>query len=378
MRGGRGGRGGPPIPKQRSNSPVRDKDDTNETTTAKPGKEEVGQASPRKITQGATKGPPTKQTQRQDTLTRPPGVGATADPPVMIRAVRRWPTIGTGEATDDGHIAAVRNTADLNKLFGLWRDLATQEPHRARLIQTVKDQIIRVQLWEMMGENIATRANIHLDDVPAVSTMARDVKTDRVHDRRRTVGTLREREVWNASLTDSEVDTIRDVTAWAKKVDRQTLAATERIVVQVVGTSGPCEACKQRLTNMANDLVNEWSRTTGLRKDQLPEVQIWSYYGNPTKTFERGGFKDVRNGWVGDRTPPELTFKNKGGDDQLVKVHPLVRVNGKPQVVIAPAQPATTPEKPDTSAEETESSTEEPETSTKKPGSSQDLVSTDL
>jgi hypothetical protein len=388
MRGGRGrGRGG--LTKK-SPGPGRQKSDAPGTTTTTPKKDVDEKGTAKK----PPTGPPTKQEQRQTTRTGPPTVGVTADPPVTVRVGPRMPTVGIGEVTTDEHITAVRNTGDANTLARLLGELVAGEPHRTGLIRTVRRQIIRIQLREMMGGPIATRANIELDGMPSGATPLRDVKAQRKKDTIRRDGTERQTAVWNSSLTDSEVDTIRDIKVWAGRQTRQTLADTDKVLIQLVGTSGPCEACKQRLFIMANGIVDEWSRRTGLRKDQLPEVEVQSFYGNPPKYFERMGYTDVLNGWWNDPTPPDMRFRNKKGDVQDVREHVMGSVNIK-----APAsnddetrttaeKPATsddetrtTTEKPDMSNEEPETSDEEPErstTTTTKSATSQDLVSTDF
>lgn len=388
MRGGRG-RGGL---SKRSPSPGRKKSDAPKTTTTTP-KKDVDEKGPAKKT---LTGPPTKQKQRQITRTGPPTVGATADPPVMISGPR-LPKVGIGEVTTNEHITAVRSSGNANMLADLLGELVAREPHRSGLIRTVRRQIIRLQLHGMMGGPIATRANIELDGMPSRATPLRNVKARRKPDNKLTKGTPSEVAVWNSSRADSEVDTIRDIEQWAGSLTRQTLANTDKVLIQLVGTSGPCDACKRRLFIMANKIVAKWSSTTGLRKDQLPEVEVQSFYGNPPKYFERMNdertkYYDVLNGWWDDPTPPDMTFRNQKGDVQEVREHLMGSVNVKAKAPDDETQ--TTTEKPDKSDEETETTTEkpdmsseEPETSGEKPeksttptksATSQDLVTTDF
>lgn len=354
--------------RKRSPSPDRKKWDPNNNNST-PRNVDQRQQPVRNVTQGAVTRPPTKQQQRQGVRTRSPGVDPRTSPPPRYQFVPRWPRVGDNEVTDDGHLAAVATSTDVRKLFRLWCDLVDQEPHRSGLIRTVERQLIRAQLHGMMGKNISTRANIQLDGVPSHISPLRNVKAVRHRDKERWDGTERQNLVWNSSTGDAEVDTIRDLKAWAGKQTRETLANTDKVLIQLVGTSGPCEACKRRIAIAANEIVDYWHAKTGLRKDQLPEVEVYSYYGNPPKPWERQGYDDVFNGWKDDYTPSDLWFRRQDGGSQSVREHRMVSVNSKAE--------ETTTEKPDKSTEEPETTTEKPDTSTTKSSTSQDLVTTD-
>jgi hypothetical protein len=275
--------------------------------------------------------PPTRQVQRQYTRTVPRGVGPQRGySPPPRRPVPRWPEVGVGEVTTADQRLGVRVSRDLGKLWDLWKDLVRNEPHRTGLIDTVERQIIRTELDHMMGGPNATRANLQIDGRPKAITEYRDSQTDRTPDERRTDGSDRARTVWNQSLRDTEVSTIRDIKDWASGLTRDELDGAQEITVQLVGTSGPCEACKDRVRFMAQDIVDEWHDRTGLPLDRLPEVRVMSYYGNPPEPrYTRGGYTDVRNGWVGDPTPGDLGFVNKLNWNQDVREHEVIRVNRK-------------------------------------------------
>lgn len=359
-RGGRGGRGGKPTSPERKTGPDRKQERTNESGTTTQTK--VADKKPAPVSKpgapGPSTGPRSKQQQRLDNNNTQPSVDTTTSPPTPVTANPNWPTVGTGEVTTPAHIKAVRTTWDVNQLANLWEDLATREPDRADLIKVVQRQIISTELFGMMGGPNASRANIQVDGMPMTITATRDSKSWRKPDVLRTTGTRREQVVWNSSLRDTEVDTIRDIKAWANTLSRDALAEANEIIIDLVGTSGPCDACKDRLDLMANDVMNEWSRRTGLPLDKLPELQVWSYYGNPpeNKVPERGGYDDVRNGWLGDRTPQDLEFRNSNGYNQWVREHPVIRVNHKPPVVTDTVEPEKSGKKPDTSTDKSETS----------------------
>jgi hypothetical protein len=70
---------------------------------------------------------------------------------------------------------------------------------------------------------------------------------------------------------------------------------------------------------MADGILDGWVRK-GVPKDQLPQLQVESYYGNPTKVYSRQGFPS-RNGWEGDQTPEYMSFTNKAGSPQKIRQH---------------------------------------------------------
>src|SRR6266498_2738392 len=234
----------------KSTTPVKDAPSSGIRTTTP-----IKTTTPRRTTAlGPPTGrPPTKQQLRLDTT--------------------YWPTIGKGEKTSQENIDAVRLTWNMKKLADLWEALATERPHRTDLMSTVGRQIIRQQLREMMGHNIATQANIQVDGVIKRITPPRDVKQVKKPDVTLGRGTDRELAVWNASRYDAEVDTIRDVISWANTLNPKTLAEMRQIVIQLVGTSGPCEACKSRLLKMANAMLDKWAKDSGIPRDKLPELR---------------------------------------------------------------------------------------------------------
>src|SRR6266498_3354365 len=256
----------------KSTTPVKDAPSSGIRTTTP-----IKTTTPRRTTAlGPPTGrPPTKQQLRLDTTYRPPGVST---PTTITRLAApqpllRWPTIGKGEKTSQENIDAVRLTWNMKKLADLWEALATERPRRTDLMSTVGRQIIRQQLREMMGHNIATQANIQVDGVIKRITPPRDVKQVKKPDVTLGRGTDRELAVWNASRYDAEVDTIRDVISWANTLNPKTLAEMRQIVIQLVGTSGPCEACKSRLLKMANAMLDKWAKDSGIPRDKLPELR---------------------------------------------------------------------------------------------------------
>lgn len=356
MSGGSGRRGSSPTIKKRkrSLSPPPKKNEKSETSrTSKRDKfdssEKTSSRRSSVTTDYQSSRPRTKQEQRRNTMS----LSSRHSPPVRPRPV--WPSIGTGEVTGQQHHDAVWGEWNTDKLIKLWDDLADNEPHRGDLIRTVQRQLIRAQLYKMMGGGIPnqTLANIQIDGSRRTTTDPRKAKEYRVADKRRTSGSYREREVWNASLHDTEVDTVRDIEAWADRVSKEKLEESGVVAIDLVGTSGPCEACKERLALMADRILDGWSRKHNLRMDQLPELQLWSYYGNPPdKLYPRGPFDDVRNGWLGDATPGDLTFTNRAHNEQLVREHRVVRLNPRAPVVAQPPVTTTTtqvPEKTDKS-----------------------------
>jgi hypothetical protein len=303
-------------PEKASETTTTTPEKATETTTTTPRKDDGKAPSARKNTSPPSGRPPTKQSIRSTTRSRDTTV---REQPPKIRPV--WPKIGVGEKTSDGHIAAVRNTWDLKTLFDLWVDLANEDEPRWDLIKTVQDQLIRNELREMMGGNIATRAYIQVDGEIDTVTQTRDVNHITKADTplRRGQGTAWERGVWNHSLEDAEVDTIRDIQAWADRQTPESLAGRQQIIIQIPGVSGPCDGCKQRLAIMADGILAGWVKK-GVPQDQLPQLRIESYYGNPSRVYNRSGFFS-RNGWSGDPTPPELNFINWAGRDQPVQAH---------------------------------------------------------
>ena len=231
------------------------------------------------------------------------------------------PTIGVNEASSPEHRTAIRNTWNPDTLFDLWDGLGGEDRPRWDLIKVVEGQLIRAQLRNMMGGPIATRANIQVDGEISTMTQPRDVDhiTTPGLPMNDNEGTRAERTVWNSSLKDAEVDTIRDIYAWADRQTVDSLRGKKQVIIQIPGVSGPCDACKRRLNRMANGILNTWE-DKGVPRDKLPQLRIESYYGNPTKVFSRKGFPS-RNGWEGDPMPQGLDFRNRAGNDQRVRTH---------------------------------------------------------
>lgn len=287
---------------------------TTTTTTPKKDLDDDKSSSLRKNTSPPSSRPPTKQSIRSNTRSRDTTV---RERPREIRPV--WPTIGVGEKSRPEHFAAIWSTWDVKTLYELWRDLASEDEPRWDLIKTTQDQLLRHELREMMGGSIATRANIQVDGMIEVVTQTRDVDHITKADTplKPWQGTPTEREVWNHSLLDAEVDTIRDIQNWANSQTAESLAGRQQVIIQIPGVSGPCDACKKRLEIMADGILESWVRK-GVPRDQLPQLQIESFYGNPTKVFKRGKSWS-RNGWEDSARPPQLVFVNKAGNRQRVQ-----------------------------------------------------------
>jgi hypothetical protein len=261
-------------------------------------------------------------------------------PPDLGPPPTDWPRIGVGEKTTRSHLTTIRQTWDDRPLRELHGDLRVEEPRRPELIAAVEQQIIRCELYELMGSNITTLAYIYAGDRLLMTTESRDVKLNDVEDQPLEVGSGYSRRVitmWNASLRDSEVATIKDVLDWARTVDATYMATRPNIVINVIGTSGPCESCQERLTNMANDLLNYWHEQTGIAINELPQLEVWSYYGNPSKEFKRGQYW-VTNGWASDGQQQRLAFRNKAGRDQGVRQHQVAKTGGPPRTDTDPSQ----------------------------------------
>ena len=333
-------RGSPTAKKQKrrrspSPSPVREGDDSRTPKRQRSTSDSSDRTPPRKTVTTTTRErgraasytrtPPTRQDQRRDTRTVPRGIGPDRGySPPPREPESRWPQVGVDERTGPEHHRAVRSTSNLDNLWPLWTSLARDEPHRTALINTVERQVIRAELHAMMGGPIATRANIIMDGRPKTITSTHDSKSFRQADVRVSNGTHRQNTVWNTSVHDTEVDTIRDVRNWAQGLSAEQLRDARDIVIQIVGTSGPCEACKDRLRFMVNDIEDEWHNRTGIPKSELPNIQLWSYYGNPPEVHDRGPYRDVLNGWDGDVTPADLTFVNRNNRNQLVREHQIL------------------------------------------------------
>lgn len=340
MRGGRnyrGGRGGKPQ-QWRLKTPKQDE----ETTPPPPKEEEETPAITTTITTTRTGGderpippqstPPETRTPRKEPRgddykpgTRR-GQGGQAPRPVpayRVKAEPIWPKIGEAE-TAPGHIVAVQSEWDRDTLVRLWQGLATENPRRDSLIELVKHQVIRQELRELVGGDITTMANIQVDDSPVEITTPRNVyKVGQPDDEIVEGPENSERlvEIWNRSLKDSEVDTIKDIKKWADTVDPQELAG-KKITMQIVGNCGPCDACKVRLERMADAILDRWHER-GVPREKLPRLQLWSYYSNdPNMTFSRGRF-DVRDGWLEDDFVPAMTFTSKKDREAGVRVHQM-------------------------------------------------------
>lgn len=303
-----------------SKAPRREYDSTPRTA---PQREDDDRTPPRRVyvpTTGRRTPPPSKQQQRSYTGSRP------TDKRPPTRAPRytagRQPRIGVGERFSPDHVTWVRNQWNPDALFDLWDGLGGENGRRWNLINEVEGQLIRAQLREMMGGPIATRANIQVDGEIYSMTPTRDVSSVRIGDTPMDSSDEEdsdERTVWNASLKDAEVDTIEDIRIWAGRQTVESLRGKKQVLIQIPGVSGPCDACKRRLTNMADAILDSWV-DMGVPEDKLPQLRIESYYGNPTAMFTRHRVPS-RNGWLGDRTPGDLTFVNKKGYTQNVRQH---------------------------------------------------------
>jgi hypothetical protein len=232
----------------------------------------------------------------------------------------------------------VRRSWDLAALIQLRSDLTAEYPRTQTLIDCVDAQIVRCQLRAMMGGSITTRANVFIDDKLQFTSKTRDVKLVTVSDDElgKDGGSPRTVQLWNRSLKDAEVATIHDVISWARTVEPSWIIARKKVVIEVVGVSGPCEACQRRLAVMAETVLGIWARGSG-GSVPLPLLEVRSYYGNPSKGFDRGSYV-VRNGWADDGTPANLSFTNRAGWHQPVREHDLGSWGGPP-----PLYPPDTP-----------------------------------
>src|SRR5215468_259941 len=150
-----------------------------------------------------------------------------------------WPQVGIGETTGPRQLEAVRQMWDLAPLQQLRRDLNAEYPRRTQLIHAVERQIVRCELYGLMGQSITTLANIYADDKLLKTTTARDVKLNTVQDQPLEDGqqySVRLIALWNASLRDSEVATIRDIVVWAQQVNAEYIVSRKKIVIEVIGT----------------------------------------------------------------------------------------------------------------------------------------------
>lgn len=239
-----------------------------------------------------------------------------------------WPQVGTmgDDRKTDLHIRTIRNTWEIAPLQILLRDLGAEHPRRERLITTVEQQIVRCELNEFMGGSIATQANIVADGKSLLTTSPRDVKLIQVEDDPLESGSgysRRQIALWNASLKDAEVATIEDIKFWARQVNSEYIVSRREITIEIVGTSGPCESCQERLSKLAVWLLDHWSAQTGVPVGDLPKLEVWSYYGNRSKEFKRAGYF-VRNGWAADGAAQRLVFTSKKGIPTEVKEHRVV------------------------------------------------------
>jgi hypothetical protein len=245
---------------------------------------------------------------------------------------------GSGEPVNPGHVTAIQNNFDSTEMTTLLAGLERETPRRADLVTAARRQLIRAQLYDIMTGKITTLTNIHADGEYLGSTVPRVVSPNTVPDRKLTTGTPRENTVWNASLKDSEVDTIRDIKGWAADFDPRGKAD---ILMDLVGTSGPCEACQARMRNMGSEIMDFWSKKYGVPVSDLPQLRIVSYYGsNPRVPFPRGAY-DTYNGWPADQSQPDMEFTNKKNWNQFVQVHPMGVLNAPRRVAPPPTQPTT-------------------------------------
>jgi hypothetical protein len=248
-----------------------------------------------------------------------------ADVPVL-------PKFGANEEVLAGHYAAIHNVWDRDELIKLGQNLS-DEGTRPELVRTVGEQLIRQELNDMVaGGNLKSLANIKVNGRIMSATNPADATVQRLEDRKVSTKdgfTDDEVALWNNSRQDAEVDTIRDIQAWAAKVDLKTLAGQE-IDLQIIGNGGPCESCQKRLELMAKDIMADWKRRGQLTDDQLPRLRLTSYYAYKSKKFPRNGLT-VRDGWDGDNYDPNLTFTNKTNNGkQPVFVHPMITLGPQP------------------------------------------------
>lgn len=300
----------------RSGSPAPDDTTTPRTPTVdSDGWQTVTRGRGRPNTRPQGEGPVrTRQQQVQATRNRPSAgptpvrpapapVRPSAPPPVL-------PTPGVGEQATEEHTQAVRNEYNVATLTALYKGLAAEQPRRADLLKDVERQIIRAQLAEMVGKSMKARANIQIDGQLVADTVPR--KVGWAVDNKITSKDKRRKMVWDASVTDAEVGTIGDIKRWADGVELSALQGKGEIVIQLVGTSGPCEACQARLTTMANQVLTDWATKFDVPKTSLPPVKIMCYYGNnPGEPFTRGGYTTY-NGWRGDRPDGEMSYYRDG------------------------------------------------------------------
>jgi hypothetical protein len=230
------------------------------------------------------------------------------------------PKIGDpSEKVTPEHINWVRDQFNRANLKTVWEGLAAESPRRGDLMKAVVRQAIRAGIYEVMSTGMKSMANIHADGTPLAFTEARGVRDDKDLDVELTEGSERDVAVWNASRGDAEVEAIRDVLAWARSIDPSTLSGKEKVVLQIVGNSGSCEACQKRLTAMADRIQSEW-RLRAPNAD-LPRLDIWCYYSNDTdKRFKRGGY-DTYNGWSDDVASPDLSLTGQGDRAWFVEVY---------------------------------------------------------
>lgn len=255
----------------------------------------------------------------------------TSRPPVQSPSASQRLRVGVLDGTPAAHLRKIGNTWDEESLKELLRELSSEYPTRPELIAAVDQQLIRCELYEFMGSNISTMANIYVDDKLSKTTTARDVKLNDVADvplERGAAYSKRLIALWNASLYDSEVATIQDVLAWATTLHPEYIPGRRMIRIDIIGTSGPCESCQERLRKMADDLINYFHEQTNVAKDELPPLEVWAIYGNPSKSYKRAGYF-VTNGWASDGVQQRLAFTNKAGWKQKVRQHQVLKTGGQ-------------------------------------------------
>jgi hypothetical protein len=261
----------------------------------------------------------TKQEQIRDTTAPPPGRGATTSRDASPTRERET---GVDEETRQA-IAKVRDNFNVKQLTDLWTSLNTEEA-APELVEAVRRQVIRAQLYDLMGGNITTLTNIQVDGDYVGTTSARDV-TKVTRPDKEVTGRDQASGLWNNSVLDSEVDTTRDLKAWAKTFDPRGKA---EVRFDLVGTSGPCPSCQTRMKIAGDEILADWSTKYNVSKEDLPQLRIMSYYGNnPKKPFSRGGWR-FWNGWSDDEPVEDMAFRNRAGWDQAVQEHELAVIDG--------------------------------------------------
>jgi hypothetical protein len=236
----------------------------------------------------------------------------------------RKPRPGQDARTDRAHIEWVKQAYDHDELFDLRIALEREDPQRRDLLDEVERQLIKVEIRKTMGYDISTTANIYVAGGLHKTTARRAVSDDIAPDDRSNARDDKVRELWNRSLTDSEVDTIRDIKKWANEVGLEEIKG-EEVRIQLIGNTGPCDSCKLRLRYMTEDVMNIW-RDRGIEDKDLPDLKLWSYYANSPDQGQRRGGYTIYNGWPEDpRVGPDWQIPSaKTGQICYVRQHEIL------------------------------------------------------